>query len=128
MFETKIGVVLREDLKTWPKLNVPSFLSAGVAASAPDSIGEPYEDGSSNTYLSLVAQPVLVFVASAQHLQRTRVRARSRGASLAIYTKEMFTTYNDNDNRAVVKAVPAENLDIVGLAFTRRPQNLRQNS
>lgn len=117
MFETKIGVVVRDDLETWKKLNVTAFLSAGVAASAPDTIGMHYEDGSGNTYLPIFAQPVLMFVASAEHLQRTRVRALSRAVPLAIYTKDMFTTYNDNDNRAVVKTVPADNLDIVGLAL-----------
>jgi hypothetical protein len=117
MFETKIRVVVRDDLETWQKLNVTAFLSAGIAASAPDSIGKQYEDGSGNTYLPIFAQPVLVFVASAARLQRTRVRALSRAVHLAIYTKDMFTTYKDNDNRAVVEAVPADNLDIVGLAF-----------
>lgn len=29
----------------------------------------------------------------------------------------MFKTYNDKDNRAVVKAVTADDLDIVGLAL-----------
>ena len=60
---------------------------------------------------------MFVFAASAEHLQRTRNRALSRKVPLAIYTKEMFATNNDKDNRAVVKAVQAEDLDIVGLAL-----------
>jgi hypothetical protein len=36
---------------------------------------------------------------------------------MAIYTAGMFVTDNDIDNRAVVKAVTADKLDIVGLAF-----------
>ena len=117
MHDTKICVVVRHDLETWQKLNVTAFLAAGVAASAPDSIGQQYADGSGNLYLPILAQPVLVFAASAEHLQRTRVRALSREVSMAIYTKDMFATGNDHDNRAVVKAVAADNLDIVGLAF-----------
>ncbi|HZM63577.1 MAG TPA: DUF2000 domain-containing protein [Candidatus Saccharimonadales bacterium] len=117
MHDTKIGVIIRDDLETWQKLNVTAFLSAGIAASASETIGEQYEDGSANRYLPIFAQPVLVFTASAEHLQRTRTRALSREVPLAIYTKEMFTTYNDKDNRAAVKAVPADDLDIVGLAL-----------
>lgn len=117
MHDTKICVVVRDDLEIWQKLNVTAFLTAGIAASAPDSIGEQYEDGSGNQYLPIFAQPVFVFAASAEHLQRTRSRALSREVPLAIYTKEMFATNNDNDNRAVVNAVTADNLDIVGLAF-----------
>lgn len=117
MHDTKICVVVRDNLEAWQKLNVTAFLTAGVAASAPDSIGEQYEDGSGNAYLPIFAQPVFVFSASSEHLQRTRARALSREVSMAIYTKDMFATSNDIDNRAVVKAVAADDLDIVGLAF-----------
>lgn len=117
MHDTKICVVIKDDLETWQKLNVTAFLAAGVAASAPGSIGDQYEDGSGNTYLPIFAQPVFVFAASVEHLQRTHARALSREVSTAIYTKDMFATNNDNDNRAVVKAVAADDLDIVGLAF-----------
>ncbi|HQS84868.1 MAG: hypothetical protein B7Y25_08220 [Alphaproteobacteria bacterium 16-39-46] len=115
--DTKIGIIVRDDLQTWQKLNVTAFLVAGIAAAAPETIGEPYEDGSGNTYLFILGQPVYVFAASAEHLQRTRNRALSREVPLAIYTKDMFATSNDKDNRAVVKAVQAEDLDIVGLAL-----------
>jgi hypothetical protein len=36
---------------------------------------------------------------------------------LAIYTKEMFSTGNDDDNRAAVQAVNAAELDLVGAAL-----------
>jgi hypothetical protein len=117
MHDTKIGVIVREDLEIWQKLNVTAFLTAGIAASASESTGKQYEDGSGNTYLPIFAQPVFVFAASAEHLQRTRTRGLGRGVPMAIYTKDMFATSNDNDNRAVVKAVVADDLDIVGLAF-----------
>lgn len=114
---TKIGIIVREDLLAWQKLNLTAFLAAGVAASAPDCIGESYEDGSGNKYTPIFGQPVFIYSASAEHLQRTRMRAISREVPLAIYTKEMFATDNDVDNRAVVKAVAADDLDIVGLAL-----------
>ena len=117
MHDTKIGVIVREDLEPWQKLNVSAFLSSGVVANTAECIGEQYEDGSGNIYLPIFGQPVFVYAASAEHLQRTRARALSRAIPMAIYTKDMFTTSNDNDNRAVVKAVLADNLDIVGLAF-----------
>lgn len=117
MHETKIGVIVKEDLKEWQALNVTAFLTAGVAAKNPDCIGQDYEDASGNKYLPIFSQPVFVFAATAEHLQRTRTRALSREIPMAIYTKEMFATNNDDDNHAVVKAVAADDLDIVGLAF-----------
>jgi hypothetical protein len=115
--DTKIGIIVRDDLLAWQKLNVTAFLASGIAASAPDCIGEPYQDGSANTYLSLFAQPVFVYAASTELLQRTRARALSREVPMAIYTEDMFVTNNDVDNRAVVKAVPANDMNIVGLAL-----------
>ena len=40
-----------------------------------------------------------------------------RGAELAIYTNELFTTGHDEANRAAVAAVAAAELDLVGLAL-----------
>lgn len=117
MHDTKIGIIVRTDLETWQKLNVTAFLSSALAANAPESIGEKYEDDSGNSYLRMFGQPVFVYMATAEELKRTRSRALNRGIILGLYTKEMFATGNDADNRAVVKAVTTENLDIVGLSL-----------
>ena len=117
MHDTKIGIIVRDTLESWQKLNVTAFLSSGLAAKYPEAIGQVYEDGSGNAYLPLFGQPVLVYAADAEQMQRTRSRAESRNVSVALYTKEMFSTGNDNDNRAAVKAVRVDELDIVGLAF-----------
>lgn len=114
---TKIAIVVRDDLLAWQALNVTAFLASGVAAETPACIGDPYEDGSGGAYLAIFAQPVFVYAATAEHLQRTRARASSRDVSMAVYTRDMFATNNDVDNRAVVKAVTTDALDIVGLAF-----------
>ncbi|MCG3005483.1 DUF2000 family protein, partial [Escherichia coli] len=42
MFDTKITIVVRDDLATWQKLNVSSFLASGVVAQSPGLIGDPY--------------------------------------------------------------------------------------
>lgn len=120
---TKIGVIVRDDLQTWQKLNVTAFLIAGIAAASQEIIGEQYEDGSGNIYLPILGQPVFVYAASSEHMQRTRGRALSRDVPLAIYTMEMFATNNDKDNRAVVKAVEADKLEIVGLALRADRKN-----
>ena len=41
----------------------------------------------------------------------------SRGVTPAVYTQELFDTSHDEANRAAVAGVPAEELDLVGLAF-----------
>ena len=38
-FDTKVVLVVREDLASWQKLNVTAFLATGIAAAAPEIIG-----------------------------------------------------------------------------------------
>ncbi|MBX3501940.1 MAG: DUF2000 family protein [Alphaproteobacteria bacterium] len=116
-FDTKIAVVVRSDLEVWQKLNVTAFLSGGIAASFPECIGEPYEDGSATRYRPLIGQPILVYGADGAALSRALDRALSRGVEPAIYTREMFATGHDAANRAAVRAVERPKLDLVGLAL-----------
>ena len=116
-FDTKIAVVLRDDLAVWQKTNVTAFLVSGIAGTVEGVVGEPYRDGSGNEYLPMFVQPVLVYEADAEALRRAYERAMSRGVTPAVYTKELFETNHDEVNRAAVAAVPAEALDLVGIAF-----------
>jgi hypothetical protein len=116
-FDTKIAIVVREDLAPWQKLNATAFLSGGLAGLYPEIVGERYSDASGSTYGPLVRQPVLVFGATKEELTRTLSRARERGVKASIYTVDLFKTYNDIDNRAAVSAVATEALDLAGLAL-----------
>jgi hypothetical protein len=115
-FDTKITVMLRDDLEPWQALNVTAFLISGIAANDPELIGEPYEDADGTGYLPLVRQPIVVFEGDAERLTATHAKAVSRGLTMAIYTREMFSTGNDHDNRAAVRAVARDDLDLVGVA------------
>jgi hypothetical protein len=115
-FDTKIAVVLRDDLAVWQKTNVTAFLVSGIAGTA-DVVGEPYRDASGNEYLPMLVQPVLVYEADAEGLRRAYERAMARGVTPAIYTAELFATNHDEANRSAVARVAAEDLDLVGIAF-----------
>ncbi len=116
-FDTKIAVVLRDDLAVWQKTNVTAFLVSGIAGTVGGVVGDPYRDASGNDYLPMFVQPVLVYEAGAAALRRAYDRAMSRDVKPAVYTKELFETNHDEANRAAVAAVPAEDLDLVGIAF-----------
>jgi hypothetical protein len=115
-FDTKLAVVLRDDLAVWQKTNVTAFLVSGIAAREPGVVGDSYRDASGNEYLPMFVQPVLVYEADASALRRAYERAMSRGVELAVYTKELFETGYDEANRAAVAAVRADELDLVGIA------------
>jgi len=116
-FDTKIAVVLREDLAVWQKLNVTAFTVSAVAGATTGLLGEPYEDASGLTYLPMVRQPMLIFSGEAAAVRRAYERALARGVPLAIFTEELFTTGHDEANRAAVRAVASADLQLVGLAF-----------
>jgi hypothetical protein len=116
-FDTKIAVVLLDDLAVWRKINVTAFLVSGIAGTVPGVVGDPYLDASGNEYLPMFVQPVLVYEADPAALRRAYERAVSRGVTPAIYTQELFTTNHDEANRAAVAPVAAPDLDLVGIAL-----------
>jgi hypothetical protein len=114
-FDTKIVVIVRDDLEMWQRLNVTAFLASGIAAN-PDLLGEPYADADGTRYLPLLGQPVLVLAAGKEVITAARERAVRRGLPTAVYTADMFATTHDEANRAVVAAVRGADLDLVGVA------------
>jgi hypothetical protein len=115
-FDTKIAVLLRDDLASWQRLNVTAFLISGIAHGTPELMGEPYEDADGTAYLPMLGRPVMVFAGGAAVLTAAHGRALSRELRISIFTDELFHTGNDADNRAAVRAVPGEKLALAGLA------------
>jgi hypothetical protein len=116
-FDTKVAVVVRDDLAAWQRLNVVAFLMSGIAATGDGVVGPPYVDGSGHEYLPMLRQPVLVYASDAGKLATVARRAREREVPFALYTSELFTTGHDDDNRAAVAAVATDDLDLVGIGF-----------
>ncbi len=115
-FDTKIAVVVREDLAMWQKLNVTAFTISGLTQL--DSVmGKSYVDASNLEYLPMLGQPVLVFKAPSHKIATIHNRILNRGVHHTIYTEELFATSHDDANRAAVKAVATGDLNLVGLAM-----------
>ena len=115
-FDTKIAVVVREDLPTWQKPNVTAFTISGVAG-LPDVLGENYVDGSGTVYLPMIKQPIMIFAANHDQIRQVYEQALSQDLQFTIYTEELFSTPHDDANRAAVRAVAREELKLVGLAL-----------
>lgn len=117
MFDTKIAIVVRDDLAAWQKLNVTAFLMSGIVGAHPKLIGEPYKDVTENQHLSLSIQPVIVLAADAPTLVQIRRRALEREVPTAVYIEEMFTTGHDAANRAVFAQHGPDEPNVVGVAL-----------
>ena len=115
-FDTKIAVLVRDDLESWQRLNVTAVLVSGIVAAYPQLVGEPYADADGTPYLPLLGQPVVVLEADGATVKAAHARALGRELPMSVYTREMFSTGNDLDNRAVVRAVARDDLDLVGIA------------
>ncbi|MEV6282534.1 DUF2000 domain-containing protein [Kribbella sp. NPDC051770] len=115
-FDTKIAVLLRDDLATWQRLNVTAFLVSGLAKAEPELLGLPYVDADGTEYLPMFRQPVLVFEGAKEQMAVSHGRVLGRGILHSVFTADLFATGNDRDNRAAVKAVARDQLDLVGIA------------
>lgn len=113
----RIAIVLRPDMPPWQALNVTAFLASGIAADAPDVLGEPYRDGSGRPYCRLFNQPVVVFQAPSARLRRLIVDAHDADVTLSVFSAGMSRTANDADNRSTIADVPTPELDLLGLAM-----------
>lgn len=116
-FDTKIALLLRDDLAGWQRLNVSAFLVSGIAAAHPELIGEPYQDADGVDYLAVFRQPVLVLAGSKEVLDAARGRALGRGMAISLFTSDLFATGHDSANRAAVRAVRTDQLDVVGIGL-----------
>lgn len=115
-FDTKIKIVLREDLETWQKLNVTAFLMSGIAGTQ-NIIGEPYMDKDNTQYLPMSQQPIMIHSSDGNRMNELLRKALAKEVVIAIYTEELFTTYNDIDNRAMVAKFKTDELNLVGIGI-----------
>jgi hypothetical protein len=119
MFDTKVAILVLDDLATWQKLNVTAFLAflaTGIAAAVPEAMGA-YEDGSRRKFASLLGQPMLIFAAGLHELRRAHRISGENGLITAAYVRAMFGTGHDAANREVFMAEPADAPDLVGIAI-----------
>ena len=117
MFDTKIAIILREDLATWQKLNVTAFLTSGIIGANGRLLGEAYEDAEGNLYNALAIQPMIVLSTDGEGLRKSYRRALERKVRLSLYIDDMFKTGHDAANRAAVKHYRPDEMVIAGLAL-----------
>ena len=117
MFDTKIAIIVRDDLATWQKLNVTAFLMSGITAAYTDLIGEKYVDKDGNHHLPMSRQPVIVLSGAANVLRNARNRANEKGIDSVAYIEEMFATGHDEANRAVFSEHMSNEENTVGIAL-----------
>jgi len=116
MYDSKIALVICQDLATWQKLNVAAFLASAVAIQYPQTHGRAFVNASGSTYLPFIKQPILIYGADDEaQLQRALKRARERELAIGIYTRPLFSTKNEEENLVEIAKYANEAQDLVGL-------------
>lgn len=116
MHDTKIAIVIREDLQVWQKLNVAAFLASSVAIQFPETHGQAFVNASQSTYLPFIKQPMLIYKAEDEaKMKRAFQRAKQRKLAIGIYTQPLFSTKNEEGNHVEIAKETDDNQDLVGL-------------
>ncbi|CDZ56069.1 DUF2000 family protein [Neorhizobium galegae] len=117
MFDTKIAIVLRDDLAPWQELNVTAFLTSGIIAQNPAIIGQAYRDAAGHVYNPMSIQPIVVLTADQETLRTIHRRSLEREVTTSAYIEEMFSTGHDAANREVFAQFAPEDAKLVGIAL-----------
>jgi len=116
MNDKKIVIAILDDLATWQKLNVVSFLTSSIASRFPETHGEDLVTADGKTFLPLLKHPIVLYKATSQaDLQRALRRSLDRELSIGIFTKPLFDTRTGEENVAEIAKYSVDDLDLVGL-------------
>ena len=89
-FDTKIKLILREDLEMWQKLNITAFLMSGIGGTQ-NIIGQPYVDKDNVHYLPMSQQPIMIYSSSGEKMSELLEKALTRKLLLQ-YTPKNYLT------------------------------------
>lgn len=118
MYDNKIAVIIKNDLQSWQKLNVASFLASAIAIKFPDTHGKEFINASGSQYLPFIKHPILIYKADSEaEIKRAFNRAKERELYIGIYTEPLFTTKNEGENHIEIAKGTDDNQVIVGIAI-----------
>jgi Uncharacterized protein conserved in bacteria len=117
-YENKIAIVIMDDLQTWQKLNVASFLASSVAIQFPETHGANFVNASGSEYLPFIKHPILIYKADFQSdIKRAFHRAKERDLHIGIYTEPLFATKNERENHIEIAKSSDEEQTLVGIVI-----------
>jgi hypothetical protein len=115
-YENKIAMVIRDDLQTWQKLNVASFLASSVAIQFPETHGAKFVNASGSEYLPFIKHPILIYKADGHaEIKRAFQRARERQLHIGIYTDPLFSTKNEDGNHLEISKSSDDDQMLAGI-------------
>lgn len=116
IYDTKIAIVVRNDLQPWQKLNITAFLMSGISATQ-DIVGEPYIDRDGKKYLPISKQPILIFAANREEIREVFEKTLNKEIEMSIYTEEMLNSCSEQESMAKIATFKTDQLNIIGIGM-----------
>jgi len=118
IYENKIAIIIRNDLRDWQKLNVVSFLASSIAIQFPETHGKVFVNASGSTYLPFIKQPIMIYAADTDHeINRAFNRAKDRDLSIGIYTEQLFSTKSEEENHIEISKCSDDDQILAGIVI-----------
>lgn len=116
MYENKVAIIVLDNLLSWQKLNVVSFLGGSIAIDKPETHGESFITSDGKRFFSFIKNPILIYKAeNNESIKRAFNRASDRDLSIGIYTKSLFNTRSGEENIIEIKKYASRELDLAGI-------------
>ena len=112
-----MAILVLEDLAIWQELNVTALLATGIAAAAPEAMGQAYVDAAGRRHAPLPGQPMLIFGTGPETLLRAYRAAIACGLTRHLRAGHVLDRSRRGQPCRRVLAEPAEAPDLDGLAL-----------
>ncbi|MDR2038871.1 MAG: DUF2000 domain-containing protein [Bacteroidales bacterium] len=116
IYENKIAIIIKNDLKDWQKLNVTACLASSVAIQFPETHGKKFVNASNSTFLPFSRHPMMIYAAnSGEEINRAFRRAKERDLAIGIYTEPLFSTKCEEENHVEISKASDNDQILVGM-------------
>ncbi|MFD2935374.1 DUF2000 family protein [Spirosoma flavum] len=116
MYDQKVAIILKNDLLSWQKMNVVSFLASSIAIQFSQTHGGDFITSDQVKFLPFMKHPILIYKAdTSEKLQRAFQRARDRDLAIGIYTNPLLGTKSGEENVQEIARHTVDDLDLVGV-------------
>ena len=115
-FDTKIAVIVRDDLEPLAGLNVTAFLASGIPRRTPTCSASPTPTPTAPRYLPLFGSRCWSSRATRRWCRAAHGRALRRGLPTAVFTADLFATGTTPTTAPRSPGRAGADLDLVGVA------------
>lgn len=127
IYENKIAIVIRKDLKDWQKMNVVAFLSSSIAIAFPETHGNAFVNASGSIYLPFLKIPIMIYAAnSTDEINRAFKRAKERELAIGIYTEALFSTKCEEENLIEISKANDNDQVLVGIVVYGKNKKVKK--